>query len=171
MHQARMLPSLVSRPTKARAAPYSRPSGRNILYARRSMAFVFPSGITVVTSSEYTRTALVFSSYAGRGALAAACIQAGASATTSCGHESNAFATARPPTSTEIRLIDIPIWPQPLPRVAKRPAVHPRFSPVDKSCAEQDSGLCLPLAHRSAEPVEYGERCCCLLLSDCIERP
>src|SRR5882724_8428710 len=50
------------------------------------MPFIFPSGETVVTSSEYNSTALVLASYAGSGELAAACIHAGASASAHFGN-------------------------------------------------------------------------------------
>src|SRR5260370_23821615 len=59
--------------------PYCRPSGRRILYTRRSTFLIFPFDWTLSTSSEYSRTAPLLPSCAGSGTFATACIHCGAS--------------------------------------------------------------------------------------------
>src|SRR5579885_1176932 len=75
-----MLVMRVSASYLAKTLPRSRPFGRRILYARRSMLLIFPVGWTLVMSSAYSSMASVFSPCAGSGALTRACIHAGASA-------------------------------------------------------------------------------------------
>src|SRR5260370_14441640 len=59
--------------------PYCRPSGRRILYTRRSTFLIFPFDWTLSTSSEYSRRAFVFSSCGESGTFPPACIHCGAS--------------------------------------------------------------------------------------------
>ena len=71
--------------------PYSRPSGRRILYTRRSRTRTSSSLSTVTSVSLYISTAFVFSSWAGTGAFTCERIQSGAS---------DALATVPAPTHT-----------------------------------------------------------------------
>src|SRR5216684_402334 len=62
-----------------KTVPYARPSGLRILYARRTTVLILSMDWTLTFVSEYSSTASVFSSCAGRGALTSACIHWGAS--------------------------------------------------------------------------------------------
>src|SRR2546421_8574764 len=59
--------------------PYSRPPGRRILYATRTVFLILSVETTVRSCSEYSITASVFSSCPGKGRLTSACIHWGAS--------------------------------------------------------------------------------------------
>src|SRR5579859_3197939 len=69
MHQPRSPVIRVSESYDAYTVPCSRPPGRKILYARRSILLIFPLLCTFNISSEYSSTASVFSSCGGNGAF------------------------------------------------------------------------------------------------------
>src|SRR5476649_820694 len=79
MHQARTKFTFVCASNGITTVPSSRPPGRKILYATRTSVLILSADCTVTIRSEYNFTASVFSSWAGDGTPASACIQAGAS--------------------------------------------------------------------------------------------
>src|SRR5215831_14866341 len=66
-------------------SPSRWPSGRSMRKALRVCVLIRPSALTVAVSSEYSSTALVVSSCAGRATFASACSQSGASEALTCG--------------------------------------------------------------------------------------
>src|SRR5215472_1761718 len=78
MHQPCRLVTFLLEFRNTITSPRSRPWGRRILYASRTTVLILSAEITLTSVSEYSNTASVFSSCAGRGALTSACIHWGA---------------------------------------------------------------------------------------------
>src|SRR5690349_376575 len=95
MHQACMLLTFSPGDRKVTSTvPYSRPSGRRILYTRRSIVLILSGEMTDTFFSEYRRTASVFSSCSGSGALTTARIHCGASAARTLAQDTDIQASA-----------------------------------------------------------------------------
>src|SRR5271167_1458643 len=95
IHQPRNLVIFLWELKGTPTVPYSRPSGRRILYASRTCSLTLSAETTITFLSEYSSTASVFSSWAGSGTLTSARIHSGASATAAWGAKARTQATHR----------------------------------------------------------------------------